>query len=303
MGKPSVLIIEDERDVAALFRHMLDLAGYRTEIAPHGDIALERLSKSQPDIVLLDLSLPGIPGAAILQLMRSDERLKDIPVIVITAYSQIAVNLSVEPELVLLKPVNPAQLTSLVQRLIQNKGTPETTAFGDTPWDKITGLYNRSFFENRLDNALRNAKETGQDLFAVLALSPEQGKETGHSPEGERDEQVLCEIAKLLKASVRPTDTIARFETDAFFILVENIPNADIAKIIAIRILERLNGHPINKDGGPTSFSIAGLLCDNHYNDVHETLRDIKVASALANSKSPGGYMIFDRDSLRNRSD
>ena len=66
MEKPFVLIVEDERDIAALFRHVMDLAGYHTEIASNGQLAMERLATCVPDIVLLDLSLPGISGVNIL---------------------------------------------------------------------------------------------------------------------------------------------------------------------------------------------------------------------------------------------
>src|SRR5678816_2649972 len=85
MDKPFALIIEDDRDIVALFRHIMDLAGYRTEIVLHGGVAVDYLSKSIPDIVLLDLSLPGISGVDILKMMRADERLKNVPVVVITA--------------------------------------------------------------------------------------------------------------------------------------------------------------------------------------------------------------------------
>src|SRR5678816_2828050 len=62
MEKPSALIVEDDRDIGALFRHVLDLAGYRTEIVLHGLVAMEHLAKTTPDIVLLDLNLPGVSG-------------------------------------------------------------------------------------------------------------------------------------------------------------------------------------------------------------------------------------------------
>ena len=50
MSKPFVLIIEDERDIAALFRHVVDMVGYHTEIALSGQVAHDRLSNSKPDI-------------------------------------------------------------------------------------------------------------------------------------------------------------------------------------------------------------------------------------------------------------
>src|SRR5512136_291342 len=106
MEKPFALIVEDDRDIAALFRHVLDIAGYRTEVAMDGREAIARLRSALPDIVLLDLTLPGVPGAKILERMRADVRLTNVPVVVVTAHSQAAESLAVEPDLVLLKPVN-----------------------------------------------------------------------------------------------------------------------------------------------------------------------------------------------------
>ena len=115
MEKPFALIIEDDRDIAALFRQVLDIAGYHTEIEMHGKEAVKHLNSVQPDIVLLDLHLLGVSGVQILEQMRADERLKSVPVIVVTAYSRDADSLPIEPDLVLLKPVNLEQLSDLVQ--------------------------------------------------------------------------------------------------------------------------------------------------------------------------------------------
>ena len=85
MDKPFALLIEDDRDVATLFRHVMDMAGYRSEIIYDGIEAMKRLSNIEPDLVVLDLQLPGISGVEILQKMRTDERMKTIPVIIVTA--------------------------------------------------------------------------------------------------------------------------------------------------------------------------------------------------------------------------
>ena len=82
MDKPFALIIEDERDIVALFRHVLDLAGYHTEIVLDGKAAMDYLSRATPDIVLLDLGLPSLSGTEILTRMNADERLRKIPVVV-----------------------------------------------------------------------------------------------------------------------------------------------------------------------------------------------------------------------------
>ena len=163
MEKPLALIVEDDRDIAALFRHVLDIAGYRTEIVMHGGEAVERLQSMLPDIVLLDLNLPGVPGAVILEDMRGDERLGNVPVVVITAHSHIADTLPVEPDLVLLKPVNLDQLSNLVQRLRR-----PPLSVREAPWDPTTHLYNRGFFSVRLNYSLERAKQIGVNRFGMI---------------------------------------------------------------------------------------------------------------------------------------
>ena len=116
---PCVLIVEDDRDISAYFRQVMELAGFHTTLAVNGLQALEQLFNQTPQIVLLDLSLPGITGTDILLILKTTPRFKNIRTIVITGYAQMANELPVEPDLVLEKPVSPDQLTSLVRRLCQ----------------------------------------------------------------------------------------------------------------------------------------------------------------------------------------
>jgi len=140
MDKPVALIVEDDRDIVALFRHVLDIAGYHTEIVLDGLEAMQRLESSSPNIVLLDLQLPHMSGVEILTRMRADERMSTIPVVVITAYAPYANSLPVEPDLLLLKPVDINQLSSLVQRLQATHG-----GLKGPLTKKVTGLYTLSF--------------------------------------------------------------------------------------------------------------------------------------------------------------
>lgn len=271
---PFVLIVEDSRDIAAYFRLVMDLAGYRTEIVSNGKAAIELIYRKLPDIVLLDLSLPGMSGAEILQVLRADPALKKTRPVVITGFSQLAVDLPVEPDLVLYKPVSPGQLTDLVRRLCQDDASLSTRPFGKTPWEKTTGLHNRSFFINRLDGALKNLRDDRSYLFGVLMAS----LQLDGPDDGPHDELTLREIAAVIKASVRPTDTIARIGRDQFFILVENITSADILTLIAERIRPAMSSHPAA--GG--SFTIGAVLCDEMYANVDEILRDVRIAHGLA---------------------
>jgi PleD family two-component response regulator len=220
MDAPFVLIVEDERDIAALFRHVMDLAGYRTEIASNGRIALDRLAACQPDVVLLDLSLPGVSGVNVLQRMRVDERLKDTPVVVVTAYSELADNLAVEPDLVMLKPVSAVQLTDLVQRLARDRKRARISPLALQPYDEVTGLYNKAFFLHRLDSTVQSLKDNGQSLFAVLTVSPDRYELLNHQSGERQANDFVHALGKLIQSTVRPTDTVARFDADLFFLLI-----------------------------------------------------------------------------------
>jgi len=299
MDKPFVLIVEDERDIAALFRHVMDLAGYRTEICANGNIAVERLNTCDPDVVLLDLSLPGISGVNILQRMRVDERLKHIPVVVVTAYSELAESLAVEPDLVMLKPVSAVQLAGLVQRLARKTRQRQTAPFGGSPWDDLTGLYNRTFFMHRLDSALASLKSDGQSLFAVLALSPDRYELLSHQSGKRQADDFLHALGEALRGCVRPTDTLARFDSDQFFILIEQAPGLKIPELIAGRIQQRLQGQPLGAGAIRINPTIGVLLCDDRYNNVDELLRDARSAYDLARAAGPGACLTFDRDTIQ----
>ena len=118
MEKPLALIVEDEFDISIVFSRALQAAGFETEVIRNGGTAMEWLSSSKPDIVILDLNLPRIGGQEILQYIRADARLTKIPVIVATAYARLAEGVRDQADQVLFKPISFAQLRDLSARLV-----------------------------------------------------------------------------------------------------------------------------------------------------------------------------------------
>ena len=280
MDKPSALIIEDDRDIVALFRHVLDLAGYRTEIVLHGKVAVEHLAKSRPDIVLLDLGLPGVSGGEILVMMRADERLKDVPVVVITAHPHLVETLPVAPQLVLIKPVNIEQLSNLILRIC-----PTEKSMDSLPWDVLTGVYNRSFFMARLSYALERAKQLPQNQFAVLYLDLGQSNKINYLFGQEYNKRVLQESAALLRTILRPTDTVARLSGYIFSILIEDVSNHDTPILIASRVQGRVRRYLARFENELQVRANVGIvLCGEEYHAVDDILHDAEQALAMAKS-------------------
>jgi DNA-binding response OmpR family regulator len=114
----TALIVEDTADLATIFSDILKASGFTCEIAPDGQIAVDRLVLDAPDLVVLDLHLPLISGDQVLDFVRKQAHLKETKVVVVTADGDAGMHLLDKADLVLIKPVSPSDLRRLVERIV-----------------------------------------------------------------------------------------------------------------------------------------------------------------------------------------
>jgi CheY-like chemotaxis protein len=116
MTKPLALIVEDNPQLSDIFTFTLsDL--FETESVVDGLKALARLVEVVPQLVVLDINLPGASGAEVLHYIRADARFAATRVILATADSIRAGEIHDKADIVLLKPISPSQLRSLAERM------------------------------------------------------------------------------------------------------------------------------------------------------------------------------------------
>jgi CheY-like chemotaxis protein len=298
MNKPVALIVEDDRDIVALFRHVLDVAGYQTEIVLDGLDAMERLAVMRPNIVLLDLQLPRLSGVEILKRMRDDERLMRVPVVVITAYAPYADSLPVEPDLLLLKPVDINQLSSLVQRLQSTQG-----ALDEPTHDFVTGLYTLPFFNVRMTFSLERIRQSSFRRFGALFADVSQLDDLrDHFSETEM-RTFLRRLADQFRVTLRPTDTMAWSpEHSMFLTLIEDIPTPEAPLKIAGRIRDSMRRFlEANDRGLGLRVNVGVLLCDADYNGIEDIMEDINLARTQLRAGLFTNPSIFDREMLAER--
>ena len=116
-----ILVVDDEEDVQQLARIILESEGYMVLTASSGEETLNILSHSKPDLVLLDVVLPGISGLDICRQMKRDKNMRDIPVIMFTALgSGVDMMLSKQEKAddYILKPFTRKMLLEKVERLL-----------------------------------------------------------------------------------------------------------------------------------------------------------------------------------------
>jgi len=121
MANEKILIVDDEEDVLELVRYNLDRSGYHIETASSGEEALSKARKSMPELIILDLMLPGIDGLEVCKKLKGDVKTEHIPVVMLTAKgdeSDIVTGLELGAEDYITKPFSPKVLIARVRRIL-----------------------------------------------------------------------------------------------------------------------------------------------------------------------------------------
>jgi len=84
-GQPFILVVDDEPDFREIFSAKLSAAGYRVDTAENGQVALQKMAQVTPDLVLMDVKMPVMDGAAAVLKMQEDPKLKNIKVAFLTS--------------------------------------------------------------------------------------------------------------------------------------------------------------------------------------------------------------------------
>ena len=121
-GSPTIVLADDDPKVRELLRHALGSAGYAVEAFESGDECWHRLETGEPpDLVLLDVMLPGLDGPEVLELIRADERLAAVPVVFLTGRGSdddVVADSDAVPDDHITKPFSPVELRDRLGRLM-----------------------------------------------------------------------------------------------------------------------------------------------------------------------------------------
>lgn len=126
-----VYIVEDNADIAELVRHYLTDAGHAATVFGSGDAALAAVRHSSPDLVVLDVMLPGLDGFEVCQALRHDPGAGRLPILMLTARGEEADRvrgLDLGADDYVTKPFSPKELVARVGALLRRASAPETPA-------------------------------------------------------------------------------------------------------------------------------------------------------------------------------
>ena len=130
MPNEKILVVDDEQDLVKLIRHHLEKEGYKVLSAYNGEDALFLSRKERPELIILDLMLPGIDGLEVCKKLKSDAELASIAIVMLTAKGEevdITVGLKLGADDYMTKPFSPKELVARVQAVLRRAKSASTT--------------------------------------------------------------------------------------------------------------------------------------------------------------------------------
>jgi two-component system phosphate regulon response regulator PhoB len=126
--KKTVLIVEDDRDIARLVEYNLEKSGFTTASVHSGEDALERLERDRFDLVVLDIMLPGLDGFEVCRRIKRSDRLSHVPVLMLTAKGEEVdriVGLELGADDYVVKPFSPRELVLRAKAVLRRRAPDE----------------------------------------------------------------------------------------------------------------------------------------------------------------------------------
>ncbi|HEX6864630.1 MAG TPA: response regulator [Thermoanaerobaculia bacterium] len=122
MARERILLIEDEPDIAEVLQYNLEKEGFQVELAGRGDAGLEAVRRETPELILLDLMLPGLDGLELTRLLKRDPATAHLPIVMLTARSEEVdriVGLELGADDYISKPFSPREVVLRVKAVLR----------------------------------------------------------------------------------------------------------------------------------------------------------------------------------------
>ncbi len=223
--RPRILVVDDQpTNIQTLYQILK--GDYDVSMATDGSQAIGLCQRRQPDLVLLDVVMPGLDGFEVCKRLKSDPATRDVPVIFVTARDGVedeTMGLAVGAVDFITKPVNPPVVLARVRTHIELKRQTDmlrAMAFNDG----LTGVANRRWFDERLQVEWLRCRRNRMPLSLIL-LDLDHFKSYNDRYGHQAGDDCLRLVAQSMKARLgRPADLLARYGGEEFVCLLPETP-------------------------------------------------------------------------------
>lgn len=265
MTTATVMIADDSLVIRAVVRDELENEGYRVVEAVDGLAAVRQCREDPPDVVLLDIEMPGLDGYQVLTELKGDAELRDIPVVFLTgrnAMDDVVAGLRGGAHDYLRKPFEAAELLARVGAASHVKTLQDQLRQRNAELehlsrtDPLTGLYNRRHLVEELNRRHSDAVRYQYSLCVALLdldLFKQINDTYGHSA----GDQVLHAFAGHLHSELRAGDVAGRWGGEEFLVILPHT-ELDGALAVANRIRAATAAEPVSVDGQRIAVTVSG---------------------------------------------
>ena len=249
------LVVEDSPTASKSIQRTLAMCDIETLAIARPQEVLESLMRFQPDLILMDMSMPGCTGIEATRVIRQHPEFLSIPIVYLSGDANIPMQveaLRLGGDHFLTKPYNPVVLNAVVQSKIERYRTLRRAMQRDS----LTGLYNHRTSKDKLATAIQQAA-AGRQLLSVAMIDIDHFKKINDSYGHPMGDQVIRNLAWFLRQRLRRTDLIGRYGGEEFLVV---LPSADAAQ--AVQLLDQIRQdfsqirHPFNETWCTATLSV-----------------------------------------------
>lgn len=313
--KNKILVVDDVAVNVQLLTTYLTSVGYDVCTARDGQEALDKVSETQPDLILLDVMMPKLNGFEVCERLKSDPMTKIIPVIMVTALNEIEDKIKATEagaDDFVSKPFNKLELLTRVKSLLRIKQLHDELRAKVRELeqarerlrqlaitDGLTGLYNHRYLKEHLEQELLRANRH-QSRVSVVMLDIDHFKKFNDTFGHPAGDTILRTMARLLRDNIRKIDIAARYGGEEFFlVLIETNKNAAVQAAEKVRRLVEAHQFDLANDGYPASPfaaapSLLGWTPSAGATEVESSMAGVMTATNVESKAVTGNHFAFN---------
>jgi len=291
---PGILLVDDDALLAEVYAEALRAAHMTVSIVSDPTEALSRLNMVLPDLILMDVQMPGVDGIELARMIRQSRRHLSLPIIFLSGEQDANRQMQARRfggDDFIVKPIEPQRLASLVRL----KADRSAALRSMMERDSLTGLYNHGRFKDRLTHEIERSRRThGEISLAMIDIDHFKriNDRFGHLI----GDSILRALSSTLTAGLRRIDVIGRYGGEEFgVILLETPPQA--ARLAIDKLRQRFSELAFEAVG--TSFNAtfsAGIAGGRGYDEHNQLIAAADQALYAAKRAGRNQVMVDARD-------
>lgn len=223
-----ILVVDDNKLNLRLLQDILEDEKYKVYTTDSGFSVLEMTHNLKPDVILLDIMMPGMDGYDVCRLLKSDEEVMDIPVIMVTAKTEgndLKIAFEMGAADYIKKPFDELEIIARIHSVLRTKQSQDILK-DKASRDGLTGIYNHALLIQLFEKEIKKQAISGGDVSFVM-LDIDHFKKINDSYGHTIGDAVLKELAMILSTSIRDCDYVGRYGGEEFSIILTKMNSDD----------------------------------------------------------------------------